>query len=405
MSNAAVNLASGRGYLAIPGPSVIPDDVLRAMHRASPNIYEGPLLEITESLIPDLRQVARTQHDVAIYVANGHGAWEAALANTLKPGDHVLVPANGRFAHGWAEMAQALNVEVQLLDFGTETPYDLAMISEVLAADKTHKIKAVMGAHVDTSTSLRNDFKALRECLDSVDHPALLMADCIASMGCDRFEMDLWGVDVAVTGCQKGLMVPAGLSFAFFNDKAAHMRRSKEYVSRYWDWEPRVNPRALYEYFGGTPPTHHLFGLRQSLDMIHAEGIENVWQRHAVLARAIWTAVEAWGQAGTMTMNVSNPDLRSHAVTALALPAPMGTELRRWLEINLGLTLGIGLGLAKPGSPEGDGQFRIGHMGHVNGHMIMGLLGGIEAGLKALDIPHGDGALSAASAVMAGRSS
>ncbi len=403
MKNTAVNLASGRAYLAIPGPSVIPDDVLRAMHQASPNIYEGALLALTESLIPDLRRIARTQHHVAIYIANGHGAWEAALANTLKPGDRVLVPANGRFAHGWAEMAQALGVEAQLLDFGTQDPYDLARISEVLAADKAHEIKAVLGAHVDTSTSLRNDFKALRGCLDSANHPALLMADCIASMGCDRFEMDDWGVDIAVTGCQKGLMVPAGLSFVFFNDKAAQQRRTKEYVSKYWDWESRSNPQAFYEYFGGTAPTHHLFGLRQSLDMIHAEGIENVWQRHGILARAIWAAVDAWGREGAMTMNVTNPALRSHAVTALTLPGASGTELRKWLEGNLGLTLGIGLGMAKPGSPEADGQFRLGHMGHVNGHMIMGLLGGIEAGLKALDIPHGEGALSAASAVIAGR--
>ena len=398
-------LSAGRSYLAIPGPSVMPDSVLQAMHRPSPNIYGGELLELTESVIPDLARVARTKHNVAIYIANGHGAWEAALSNTLVPGDRVLVPASGAFARGWGEMAAGLGVEVEVLDFGLKAPFDFARIADVLAADKSHSIKAVLGVHVDTSTSIRNDIAALRACLDEASHPALLMADCIASLGCDPFEMDDWGVDVMVAGCQKGLMVPAGVSFVFFNDKAAAVRTALPRVSRYWDWVPRTEPQVFYHYFGGTAPTHHMYGLRAALDLIHDEGMDNVWARHARLARAIWAACDRWSDVGGegLQLNVRDVNLRSHAVTALWLPSPNGTALRSWLEEKLGLTLGIGLGMAPSDSPEWHGHFRLGHMGHVNGHMILGLLGGIEAGLQALSIPHGDGALAAAAEVVAGK--
>ncbi|TNJ48564.1 alanine--glyoxylate aminotransferase family protein [Phaeobacter sp. B1627] len=398
----SVKLSSGRSYLAIPGPSVMPDQVLQAMHRASPNIYAGELVDMTNTLPGDLRRVARTEHHVAIYIANGHGAWEAALSNTLQEGDKVLVPASGRFAFGWSEMAQALGVEIEVLDFGMQAPFDMARVSDRLRADTGHQIKAVLGVHVDTSTSIRNDISALRDAMDAAGHPALLMADCIASLGCDRFEMDAWGVDVMVTGCQKGLMVPAGISFVFFNDKAAEARSGLSRVSRYWDWVPRAHPEWFYQFFGGTAPTHHLYGLRAALDLIHAEGIEQVWARHEILARAIWAACDVWADGGALAMNVADPGLRSHAVTALRLPSPGATDLRSWLEDNLGLTLGIGLGMADPNTPEWHGFFRLGHMGHVNGHMIMGLLGGIDTGLKALNLPHGRGALDAASNVLSG---
>ncbi|OIQ35629.1 MAG: septum site-determining protein [Roseobacter sp. MedPE-SWchi] len=402
---APANPSGGRPYLAIPGPSVIPDPVLQAMHRPSPNIYAGELLTLADSLVPDLKAVAGTAHHVAIYIANGHGAWEAALMNTLQPGDRVLVPVSGRFAIGWSEMAEALGIEVELIDFGTAAGWELSRVSERLEADRAHEIKAVLGVHVDTSSSIRNDVAALRAVLNEAQHPALLMADCIASLGCDRFEMDAWGVDVMVSASQKGLMTPAGVSFVFFNDKAAAARARLPRISRYWDWSPRANPQEFYQYFGGTAPTHHLYGLRAALDLIHGEGLELVWARHARLARTIWAACAAWGHIDVpeqgLQMNVAEPALRSHAVTALRLPAPRASDLRQWLEQHLGLTLGIGLGLAPPDSPEWHGHFRLGHMGHVNGHMIMGLLGGIETGLQALEIPHGEGALAAAAQVLA----
>ncbi|WP_299042975.1 aminotransferase class V-fold PLP-dependent enzyme [uncultured Tateyamaria sp.] len=393
--------SSGRAYLAIPGPSVMPDAVLQAMHRAAPNIYAGEIVEIAASLVPDLKSVARTAGHVAMYIGNGHAAWEAALANTIAPGDAVLVPASGRFGHGWADMAEGLGAEPHILDFGKRAPWDMDRIAEALRADKSHRIKAVLAVHVDTSTSIRNDVAALRGLLDDVGHPALLMADCIASLGCDHFDMDGWGVDVMVAGCQKGLMVPPGMAFVFFNAKADAARRALQRVSRYWDWSPRANPDEFFMYWNGTAPTHHLFGLRTALDMIHAEGMEAVWARHAQLARAIWAACDAWGAEGPLELNVADAAHRSTAVTALRLEAPHATALRDWTEQNLGLTLGIGLGMAPPGDPAWHGFFRLGHMGHVNGHMIMGMLGGIETGLKALGVPHGTGALSAAAGQIA----
>ncbi|MCE8513280.1 alanine--glyoxylate aminotransferase family protein [Ruegeria pomeroyi] len=397
-----ISLAQGREYLAIPGPSVMPDAVLRAMHRAAPNIYAGELVEMMPGLMADLRRVVRTEHHTAIYICNGHGAWEAALSNVIAPGEVVLVPASGRFSHGWAEMAEGLGAECQIIDFGKSAPWDLGRIAEALKADTAHRIKAVLAVHVDTSSSIRNDIAGLRAVLDEVGHPALLMADCIASLGCDVFEMDGWGVDVTVTASQKGLMVPPGLGFVFFSERAAEKRASMPRVSRYWDWVPRANPAEFYQHFGGTAPTHHLYGLRTALDMIHAEGIEQVWARHAVLARAVWAACTVWAEGGDLVMNVADPAYRSHAVTALRLDSGKGAALREWTEVNLGLTLGIGLGMAAPGDPGYGKFFRLGHMGHLNGQMVMGLLGGIEAGLQALDVPRGAGALEAAAQVLAG---
>ena len=389
-------LAPGRSYLAIPGPSVMPDAVLNAMHRAAPNIYEGALVDMMPGLMEDLRRVARTRHHVAMYIGNGHAAWEASLSNVIGPGDKVLVPATGRFGKGWGDMATGLGAQVQVIDFGRAAPMDMDPIADALRADKGHEIKAVLAVHVDTSSSVRNDIAGIRRVLDDLGHPALLMADCIASLGCDTFEMDAWGVDVMVTACQKGLMVPPGVSFVFFNDRAEEARARMERVSRYWDWTPRAHPEMFFQYHGGTAPTQHLYGLRAALDLIHAEGVEQVWQRHAILARAVWAACEAWGTAGSFALNIADPANRSHAVTALRLDAPRATDLRRWTQDTLGLTLGIGLGMAEPGDPAWHGFFRLGHMGHVNGHMILGLLGGIEAGMTALGIEHGAGALDAA---------
>ena len=388
-----MSLSQGRAYLAIPGPSVMPDAVLRAMHRASPNIYEGELHDLTNGLIPDLKAVAMTTHNVAIYIGNGHAAWEAALSNVLSPGDTVLVLATGRFGIGWGEMATGLGAQVQTIDYGTESAIDLAMVEEALTADKAGKIKAVMDVHVDTSTSVKNDIVGVRQVIDRVGHPALLMADCIASMGCDRFEMDAWGVDVTVSACQKGLMTPAGISFVWFNDKADAARGTC--VTSYWDWRPRVDPEVYYHYFAGTAPTHHLYGLRAALDMIKAEGLDAVFARHAQLAQTVWAAVECWGQDGPLQCNIANRAERSHAVTALAIGSPDGDRLRKWCEESCGLTLGVGLGRT-----PADAYFRIGHMGHVNGQMIMGALGTIQAGMNALDIPYGAGALDAAARVI-----
>ena len=391
-----MSLSAGRSYLAIPGPSVMPDAVLQAMHRPSPNIYEGELHALTDSLIPDLKMVAQTSGNVAIYIGNGHAAWEASLANILSRGDEVLVAATGAFGTGWAEAAKGLGAKVHLIDHGERSPIDPARVASALSEDKAHRIKAVLAVHVDTSTSVKSDIAALRKAMDATGHPALLMVDCIASLGCDTFRMDDWGVDVMVSACQKGLMTPAGLCFVWFNEKARQQRG--DCVTPMWDWQPRVSPDEYWQYFNGTAPTHHLFGLRAALDLIKAEGIENVFARHASLAQMIWAAVEVWGKDGPMRLNVADPDSRSHAVTSIGLRSPDGDRLRKWCEEKCGLTLGIGLGR----SPA-DAYFRIGHMGHVSAHMTMGVIGTIDAGLKALGISHGAGAVEAAAKVLAAR--
>lgn len=396
-----MSLANGVHYLAIPGPSVMPESVLRAMHRSAPNIYEGELHEVVQTIKPDLKRVARTSAHLAMYIANGHGAWEAALANTVNPGDKVLALTTGRFGHGWAEMAKALGAEVEILDFGRKLPIDLNRVEDVLKADTAHSISSVLAVQVDTASSVRSDIAGLRRVLDAVGHPALLQVDSIACLGCDRMEMDAWGVDVLITGSQKGLMTPPGMGFLFFSDRAEAKRDRMERVSPYWDWRPRSHPNEFYMHFFGTAPTHHLYGLRAALDLIHGEGLEAVWARHAKLARALWAAVEAWGQGGPLQLNVADPAHRSHAVTSLRIGAPHGTALRRWVTEKAGVTLGIGLGMNSPEDPNSDGYFRIGHMGHVNAQMLMGSLGAINAGMVALGIPHGTGGLDAAANVLA----
>ena len=299
-------------------------------------------------------------------------------------------------------MAEALGIEVQVEEFGMRAPVDPDRVEAALRADKDHQIKAVLMTHVDTSTSILNDVAAVRAAMDAVQHPALLMADCIASMGCDRFEMDAWGVDIAIAASQKGLMVPPGVGFVFFNDKAARARAEMERVSRYWDWTDRANPEVFYQYFGGTAPTHHLYGLKEALAMIGEEGgMEAVWNRHTHLARAIWAAFDAWSQNGPLELNVKDLEHRSHAVTSLRIGAPRGTKLRRWTEEKTGVTLGIGLGMNSDEDPNADGFFRLGHMGHLNAPMVMGALSSIQSGLIALDIPHGEGGLDAAARVIA----
>jgi len=395
-----MTVSSGQTYLAIPGPSVIPEEVLRSMHRAAPNIYEGELIEITKSLIPDLNYVAQSSGYVAMYIANGHGIWEAALSNAVSAGDHILVLATGRFAHGWAEMARKMGVSVDILDFGKNGAVDVQVLDEKLKSEPKSKFKAILMTHVDTATSVKNDIASVRKKLDEIGSSALLAVDCIASLACDRFEMDNWGVDIMVAACQKGLMVPPGMGFVFFNNKAKERQKSLANVSSYWDWEPRVNPNRYYEYFCGTAPTHHIYGLRTALDMIKAEKIEETWQRHEILSRAIWAAMDRWSLVGDISLNIENPSDRSHAVTSIRLGGENGTRLRQWLQTKSGLTIGISLGMSEPGDPDGDGFVRFGHMGHVNTQMIMALLGAVETGLRAIGYNHGNGALEEASEIL-----
>jgi alanine-glyoxylate transaminase/serine-glyoxylate transaminase/serine-pyruvate transaminase len=397
-----MSLAQGRPYLAIPGPSTIPDRVLAAMHRPAPNIYEGELVDMVATLWPDLRRLAMSSGHVALYIANGHGAWEAANANMFSRGDKALVLATGRFGIGWAEHARAMGIDVEVIDFGKSACADPARLEAALRADHEHRIKAVLVTHVDTSSSVKNDIPALRAAIDAARHPAIFAVDCIASLGCDEFRMDDWGVDVMVAASQKGVMVPPGISFVFFNDRALEASRRSGLATPYWNWGPRALGTEFYQHFGGTAPTHHLFGLRASLTMIlQEEGLAHVWARHATLARAVWAAFDAWGQGGDIALNIADPARRGHSVTAARIGGGGAARLRAWCEAEAGVTLGIGLGMAAPGEPTSGDFLRVAHMGHVNAHMTLGVLAVMEAGMQALNIPHGPGALAAATAVIA----
>ena len=387
---------TGRHFLAIPGPSVIPERVLRAMNRAMVNIYEGPLIDITHSLFPDLKRLAGTTGEAVIYIANGHGAWEGALANTVQPGDGVLVLESGRFAPGWGEMAARSGARVHTLAAPPRRGVDPAAVEERLREDADRAIRAVLVVQVDTASGVWNDIAAVRRAMDAAGHPALLMVDCIACFGCVPFEMDAWGVDVMVAACQKGLMTPPGLGIVFANARAMASRRERGCASGYWDWLPRVEPDYYYKLFCGTAPVHHIFGLREALDMMAEEGRDAIFARHARIAGAVRAAVARWGEDGPIECNIVDPAARSNAVTTILTGDIDAQALRRICEDELDVTLGIGLGL------DWSRAFRIGHMGHVNEPMILGTLGAVELALTRMDAPFAPGGVEAAVASLTG---
>jgi alanine-glyoxylate transaminase / serine-glyoxylate transaminase / serine-pyruvate transaminase len=393
-------LANGQPYLAIPGPSVMPDRVLRAMHRGSPNIYEGALHDMVATLWPDLRRLAGTAGHVAAYIANGHGAWEAANANMFSQGDRALVISVGNFGLGWANHARAMGVAVDVLDCGRSSAPDMNRVADALRADHGHLIKAVLATHVDTSSTVKTDIAALRAVMDAVGHPALLAVDCIATMGCDEYRMDDWGVDVTVAASQKGLMTPPGMGFVWFNDRAKAVQADLR--TPYWHWGQRSDAQEFWQLWCGTAPTHHLFGLREALDMIAEEGLPQVWARHQRLAQTVWAAFEAWGAGNpAIALNVAQAADRGWSVTSARFGAPDAKRLRDWVEREAGVTLGIGLGMGSDADPQADGWLRVGHMGHVNAHMTLGALAVMEAGMVALGIAHAPG-LAVAARVVAG---
>ncbi len=386
------SLRHGRQMVSIPGPSVMPDRVLAAMHQPMPNIYEGELIDTSNSVLNDLPAVAGTTGEIFIAVSNGHGAWEMALTNTLSRGDAVLVLESGVFATTWGQMGATMGLKVHTVPGNDREPVDPDAVEAALRADSAHKIKAVLVVQVDTATSVRNDIPAIRAAMDAAGHPALLMVDCIASLGCERFEMDAWGVDITVAGSQKGLMVPPGLGFVWASPKAMDAYATADLRTGYWDWEPRKGEEAHYLRYCGTPPIQHIFALRAALDMLQEEGLENVWWRHEVLATAVRAAVTAWSQGNEIQHNIISAAHRSNAVTTVLTGAVDAERLREVAEQQGGLVLGINVG-------EFENAFRIGHMGHLNPPMLLGTLGTIEATLLQLGavLPQSGVAAAAAS--------
>jgi alanine-glyoxylate transaminase / serine-glyoxylate transaminase / serine-pyruvate transaminase len=385
-----MTLASGREFLSIPGPTTVPDEVLSAMHRPAIDIYSGALIEVTTSCLADLRRVFRTEGRVYIYAANGHGAWEAALVNVLSKGDAVLVLESGLFAAVWGEMAGVLGLEVETLPGSSRRAIDPAALETYLRADRTGRIKAILVVQVDTASSAVNDLPAIRQAMDAAGHDALLMVDAIASLATMPFDMDGWRVDVAVAGSQKGLMTPPGLSFVAAGRNALAAHRSAGLRTRYWDWTEREGGQH-YQKYCGTPPEHLLFGLRKALDLLFAEGLENVFRRHRLLAEAVRRAVAIWAEGGVLSFNIVEPAARADSVTTVLIAD--GHDPRVLLDFcaqQCGVVLGVGIG------PLSGKALRIAHMGHVNAPMILGTLGGLEIALRALGVAHGQGGLQAA---------
>ena len=387
-------LARGREFLSIPGPTNVPEVVLQAMHRPAVDIYADDLLATTRQCLQDLKTVFRTEGSTYIYIANGHGAWEAALTNTLSRGARVLVLESGHFAKGWGDQGAMLGLDVEVLPGDWRRAVDPAAVEARLRADTTHAIAAVLVVQIDTASGVVNDIPAIRAAIDVAKHPALLMVDGIASIGCTRFEMDRWSVDLAVTCSQKGLMMTPGLSFVAASAKAKAAHRKAGLRTAYWDWTARDLPEN-YRKFCGTAPEHMLFGLRTALGLLFEEGLEGAWARHIGLATAVQAAIDVWAKGGALAFNITEPAERSPAVTTILTPGFDPQRLRDFARDNLGVILGSGIG-------ELTGKaFRIAHMGYSNAPMVLGTLGATEVALGALDLPHGSGGVQAAVAALA----
>jgi alanine-glyoxylate transaminase / serine-glyoxylate transaminase / serine-pyruvate transaminase len=347
------------------------------------------LLALTDGLMRDVARVFNTKGRAYIYSANGHGAWEAALTNVLSKGDKILVLESGRFAASWGEHARRMGVEVEVLKGDMRRAVRPAEVEASLRADRGTSIKAVLVAQIDTASGVVNDIPAIGQAIRAARHDALLMVDAVASLGCMRFDMDDWGVDVAMSGSQKGLMTPPGLGFVAANDRAREVHKTAGLRTPYWDWTDREGAEH-YRKYAGTPPEHLLYGLRQALDLLFEEGLENAFLRHRLLAEAVRRAVGVWAEGQVIGFNIIEPGERCDTVTPVLINGGDPDALRAYCDEKCGVVLGHGIG-------ELSGKaFRIAHMGHVNAPMILGTLSVIEMALAALGIPHGRGGTQAA---------
>jgi alanine-glyoxylate transaminase / serine-glyoxylate transaminase / serine-pyruvate transaminase len=385
-----MTVRAGREFLAIPGPTTMPDEVLRAMHRPALDIYSDQMTNLTDSLMADLSKLFATKGKSYIYIANGHGAWEAVLSNVLSRGDKVLVLESGRFAVGWGNAARAMGAELEVLKGDWRRAVQPSEVEARLRKDKSHEIKAILVAQVDTASGVFNDIEAIGRAIKAAGHPALFMVDTVASLGCTPFEMDRWGIDVAMSGSQKGLMTPPGLGFVAANDRAQAVHKTADMRTPYWDWTEREGAEH-YRKYAGTAPIHLLFALRQAIDMLFAEGLDNVFERHRLLAEAVRRAVAVWAEGQVLGFNIADAAERSNTVTTVLMSGDYDPAvLHRYAKEKCGVVLGVGIG-------ELHGQaFRIAHMGHINAPMVLGTLGVIEIALNALQIPHGRGGTAAA---------
>ena len=386
-----MSTVTSRHFLQIPGPTNVPDRILRAIERPTID-HRGPGFgRLGNRVLSGLREIFRTRGHVLIFPSSGTGAWEAALVNTLSPGDTVLTSETGHFSTLWAAMARRLGLAVEVLDGDWRTGADPERIEARLAEDRGHAIKAVAVVHNETSTGVASRIAAVRAALDAAGHPALLLVDTISSLASIDYRHDAWGVDVTVGGSQKGLMLPPGLGFNAVSEKALAASKTAGMARSYWDWEAMLGPNES-GFFPYTPATNLLYGLAEAIDMLREEGLDNVFRRHDRHAEATRRAVRAWG----LEVWCRRPDEYSASLTAVRVPEGHSADaLRRTILETFDMSLGNGLGRLA------DRVFRIGHLGAFNDLMLAGTLSGIEMGLHLAGVPHRRGGVDAALACLA----
>ncbi len=379
---------SGRHFLQIPGPTNVPDRILRAMDYPTID-HRGPeFQQLGKSVLAGMRRIFQTAHPVVIYPASGTGAWEAALVNTLSPGDAVLMCETGQFATLWKRLAERLGLAVDFLPGDWRRGADPAVIEEKLAADRGHRYKAVCVVHNETATGVTSRIPLVRAAIDRAGHPALLMADTISSLASIDYRHDEWGVDVSVSGSQKGLMLPPGLSFNAVGPRALEAAKTARLPRAYWDWTDMLASNAN-GFFPSTPATNLLYGLHEAIAMLEEEGLPNVFARHRRLAEATRAAVTAW----ELEILCADPAEYSPSLTAVMMPGGSGADAFRKVALTqFNLSLGQGLGRIA------DKVFRIGHLGDFNELMLMGTLSGVEMALGLAGVPHRKGGVLAAMA-------
>lgn len=381
-----LTLRSGRHFLQIPGPTNVPERVLCAMDRAVVD-HRGPgFAAFARELLDDLQAVFATSGPVLVFPGSGSGAWEAALVNTLSPGDRVLTFDQGFFASGWRDVAEGYGLTVDVIANDWRRAADPQALAEKLAADGDHQIGAVLVVHNETTSGVTSDIGAIRAALDEAGHPALLMVDAVSSLGSIDYRHDEWGVDVTVSGSQKGLMLPPGLSFNAVSSKALAANESAALPRAYWSWEPMLAANAV-GFFPYTPATNLLYGLREALAMLQEEGLPKVFARHHRLAEATRRALATWG----LEKYALEPAESSDSVTTVLVPEGSDAdELRSVILERYDMSLGAGLGKLS------GKVFRIGHLGDFNELMLAATLCGVEMGLRAAGVPHETGGVQTA---------
>ena len=377
---------TGRHLLQIPGPSNVPDRILRAMDFPTIDHRSEEFFELAKQCLSGIKDIFKTKSNVIIYPASGTGAWEAALVNTLSPGDTVLMVETGHFASLWLKLAKRLGLNAELIETNWRRGADAEEISQRLSSDKTGKIKAVCIVHNETSTGAMSDVARVRKSIDDTGHNALLMVDTISSLASSDFCHDEWGVDVTVSGSQKGLMLPPGLSFNAISQKAIGAYKTATLSKSYWDWGEQIEANSVGA-FPYTPATNLLYGLNEAIAMLKEEGLDNVFSRHKRHAEATRLAVQTWG----LEVLCEEKEDFSNTLTAVLLPDGYNAdEFRSVVLDNFNMSLGNGL------SRLAGKVFRIGHLGDFNDLMLVATLGGIEMGLSKSSIPHQVGGTQAA---------